>query len=205
MHIGITEALMAIIGLSSFVAWQRPKLMQSMLFNAYAIWHKKEWWRLLSAALVHVDFAHLFFNLFTLFFFGRLVEDAFLFLFPGKASLMYLLLFGCSVAGSQLPNLFRHAHNPSYYAAGASGGVVGVLFAAIVLFPRKKLFFLFIPVPVPAIWFAVGFLFYSYWAARRNQGHIDHYAHLFGGLIGMAFTFLLVEHAWQAFWYKMLR
>ena len=48
-----------------------------LVFNAYSVWHRKEWYKLFSYGLVHGGWGHLFFNMLTLFFFGRVVEQYF--------------------------------------------------------------------------------------------------------------------------------
>jgi rhomboid protease GluP len=75
-----------------------------------------EWWRLLSAGLLHGDLAHLLFNGFAWMGLGRLAEAVF-----GAART--LLVFLASVLGG---NLLSQAGDASL-SIGASGGVFGVM------------------------------------------------------------------------------
>ena len=71
---------------------------------------------------------------------------------------------------------------------GASGAISAVLFAAIVYYPTMSLYMFFIPIPIPAALFGVGYLVYSWWSARQNRGRINHDAHFGGALSGLAFV-----------------
>ena len=47
----------------------------ALLFNAYRVWHGKQWYRMFSYGLVHAGWGHLIFNMLTLVFFGAVVEQ----------------------------------------------------------------------------------------------------------------------------------
>ena len=72
-----------------------------------------------------------------------------------------------------------------------------MLFASIVYFPRQSIMIMPIPLPIPAPLFAVGYLFYSFYAARQQRGRINHEAHFDGALAGLAFVAVTDPHAWQ--------
>jgi membrane associated rhomboid family serine protease len=45
-----------------------------------------------------------------------------------------------------------------------------------------------IPIPIPAVLFAVGYVAYSYWASKHSRNRINHDAHLCGALSGLVFV-----------------
>ncbi len=139
--------------------------------------------RMVTSGFLHVDIAHLFFNMFTLYFFANVVINWF---GPGKFIGIYFISL---IAGSLLA-LFFHTKEPYYSAVGASGAVTGILYAAILLQPDMDLFLMFIPIPIPAYVLGIGYLLYSIYGMKSRLGNIGHTAH-FGGAIGGYLTTLL--------------
>jgi membrane associated rhomboid family serine protease len=132
--------------------------------------------RMLTSGFLHVDITHLFFNMFTLYFFANVVIYHF-------SSAKFLLIYLISLLAGSLLALFFHKDEPYYSAVGASGAVTGILYAAILLQPDMQLGIMFIPIPVPAYVFGIGYLLYSIYGMKSRLGNIGHTAH-FGGAIG---------------------
>ena len=59
----------------------------------------------------------------------------------------------------------------------------GVIYASILLYPEMSLYFFFIPIPIPAYIFGIGYLLYSIYGMKKQVGNIGHDAH-FGGAVG---------------------
>ena len=66
-------AVIAITVIISLAGFQNVSVFEKYKFNVSAIKYKKEYIRLLSAGFLHADWGHLFFNMFTLYFFGPIV------------------------------------------------------------------------------------------------------------------------------------
>ena len=132
--------------------------------------------RMVSSAFLHADIGHLAFNMLTLYFFAPVVYG---YLGDFSFGLIYL---GSLVFGSLL-TLYFHANDYSYRAIGASGAVTGVLYSAILLQPDMNLYLFFIPIPIPAYIFGIGYLLYSIYGMKTKRDNIGHTAH-FGGAIG---------------------
>lgn len=132
--------------------------------------------RMITSAFLHVDIAHLAFNMLTLYFFAPSVIA-----FLGVPSFL-MVYFGSLLCGSLLTLQF-HKDEYHYRAVGASGAVTGILYAAILLRPDMNLFLFFIPIPIPAYIFGIGYLLYSIYGMKSRNDNIGHTAH-FGGAIG---------------------
>ncbi len=141
--------------------------------------------RMVTSGFLHVDMAHLFFNLFTLYFFADVVITWF-------GPLIFVGIYFVSLIGGSLLALFFHKNEPQYSAVGASGAVTGILYAAILLQPDMRLGLMFIPIPVPAYVVGIGYLLYSIYGMKKRLGNIGHTAH-FGGAIGGYVTTLLFK------------
>ncbi|NJB35723.1 MULTISPECIES: rhomboid family intramembrane serine protease [Flavobacteriaceae] len=139
--------------------------------------------RMLTSGFLHVDIPHLFFNMFTLYFFSDVIIN-----WLGYPK-FFIVYFVSLLAGSLLA-LFFHRDEPYYSAVGASGAVTGVLYAAILLQPNMRLGFFFIPIPLPAYVIGIAYLLYSIYGMKSRLGNIGHTAH-FGGAIGGYVTTLL--------------
>lgn len=141
--------------------------------------------RMITSGFLHVDWAHLFFNMFTLYFFADVVISWF---GPGK----FIGIYFISLLAGSLLALFFHKNEPYYSAVGASGAVTGILYSAILLQPGMDLILFFIPIPIPAYIVGIGYLLYSIYGMRNRLGNIGHTAH-FGGAIGGYFITLLFK------------
>ena len=143
--------------------------------------------RMLTSGFLHADIGHLFFNMFTLYMFAPVVTNYF-----GTASFL-LIYIGSLVFGSLL-TLMMHKNDYNYRAIGASGAVTGVLYSAILIEPSMSLYLFFIPIPIPAYIFGIGYLLYSIYGMKAKNDNIGHTAH-FGGAIGGYLITLLKEPA----------
>lgn len=165
--------------------------IHGLKFNAYAIWHRRQWYRMLTYGLVHGGWGHLIFNMLTLWFFGPLVEDGFAALFGEVGGpVVFASMYVSALAVSTVGDLLKYRNDPYYNAVGASGAVSAVLFAAILFQPRMGIFIMFIPIPVPAWLFAPLYLVYCVYMARRNVDNIGHSAHFWGAVYGLVFPIL---------------
>ncbi len=77
---------------------------------------------------------------------------------------------------------------------GASGCLFGLLLAYGVMFPNAELMMMFIPVPIKAKWFVIGYGAIELMLAFRNSptDNVAHFAHL-GGMI---FGYIIIKY-WQ--------
>lgn len=163
------NVIASIKGFNDFNFFERYK------FQIGAI-QRGEYIRTVTSGFLHVDVTHLLFNMITLYFFAPLVINNF-------GSAKFLLIYLVSLlAGSFLAMAF-HKDEYHYSAVGASGAVTGILYSAILLQPGMKLFLFFIPIPIPAYIFGIGYLLYSIYGMKNRLGNIGHTAH-FGGAVG---------------------
>ncbi len=141
--------------------------------------------RMISSGFLHADLGHLFFNMFTLYMFAPVVIG-----YLGDFS--FVLVYAASLVFGSLLTLYFHKNDYNYRAIGASGAVTGVLYSAILMQPDMSLFLFFIPIPIPAFLFGIGYLLYSIYGMKAKNDNIGHTAH-FGGAIGGFFITLLKQ------------
>lgn len=172
-----TVAIIVVTCLCSLVGFSDPGFRERFIFAPTEILACKQYYRLFTSALLHLDLNHLFLNMLTLYLFGRTLE-----LFFGPVQFMTIYL--AAIIGGDLLSLWLHRHH-EYRSLGASGGVCGVIFSYIFLFPGAGVQFFFIPVTIPGWLYAIGYLLYSFFALKRGTDNIGHDAHIGGSIIGL--------------------
>lgn len=171
--------LLVVIGTAifSFRAFSRPYLIERFLFDIEGILKYKQYYRIVTGALLHGSMPHLLFNMFSLFSFGSAIEEV-------CGPLQFLVIYLAGIVGGSLLALIVHRKH-QYRALGASGGVCGVIFACIFLLPGISVQMFFVPIDIPSHVFAVLFIIFSFLALRGQIGNIGHDAHLGGAIIGL--------------------
>ena len=186
MHISITIVIIVINVIISLVAFQDEEAFYKLSFWPEKVWHDKEWIRILSGGFLHVNMTHLFFNMFSLFFFGPFVEAYFLMEFGAAGHTAYIVFYLLAIVVANIPDLSQHKDDPYFRAVGASGAVSAVIFAAILFDPTNELrIYMFIP--IPAFLFGILYLIYSAYMAKNQSDNIGHLAHFSGAIFGIAF------------------
>ncbi|WP_299249140.1 rhomboid family intramembrane serine protease [uncultured Aquimarina sp.] len=168
----LANVLISLKGLNDFSFFERYK------FNIGGI-RRGEQLRMLASGFLHVDIMHLFFNMFTLYFFAPDVIE-------NLGNVQFLIIYFGSLLLGNLFSLFFHKDEYHYSAVGASGAVSGVLYSSILIFPEKKLYFAFLPFEnfgIKGYLFGVAYLLYSIYGMKNRTGNIGHDAH-FGGAVG---------------------
>lgn len=170
--------IIVITCVTSYIGFQKPELFHKYKFEVGAIQRKKEYIRLLSSGFLHADFMHLFFNMYTLYIFAPIA-------LIGFHVYGFLIIYLGSIICGNLFCLYHYRKVPFYSAIGASGGVSGILFAAVALAPNDI-----------RIWFIPGFAFgalyfgYSVYMMLnpRMNDNIGHAAHLGGAFFGLVYA-----------------
>ncbi|CTP83651.1 rhomboid family intramembrane serine protease [Xanthomonas translucens pv. arrhenatheri] len=189
--------LIVLTVLLSWAAFNNRKLLDRLILWPPAIDRHKQYDRLLTHGFIHADFPHLLFNMVTLYFFGgpieRLMERL------TGSLLTYPLFYLAALVVAILPSYLKNQKNPNYFSLGASGAVSAVLFAYILLAPWTGIYFFFIPIPIPAILYALFYVGYSIWMDRRGGDNINHSAHLAGAAFGVMFLLIMEPSVLQHF------
>jgi membrane associated rhomboid family serine protease len=191
-------AILAATVLVSLAGFASQPLLARCLFRPYWFAPQRQYWTLISSGLVHANLTHLLFNGLSYWFFALPLQRA---IGQGRFVALYFLGLVLSNGGTWI----KHRREPGYATLGASGAVTAVLFAAIVYYPRSSIALMLIPVPIPAPLFAVLYLAFTYYSARRARGPINHDAHLDGALVGLAFVALTDPLAWARAWQLLIR
>ena len=137
-------------------------------------------YQILTSMFVHANFLHIFFNMFGLVIFGRILESVW------GSKRMFILYFvsGFGAAGLQLlVNYLMHITAPMI---GASGAIFGLLAAFALLFPNVELMLIFLPIPIKAKYFVPAYAIITLvlGVSHIRGDNIAHFAHLGGAIFG---------------------
>ena len=149
-------------------------------------------WQLVTYMFMHGGFGHLFFNMYTLFIFGSVLENVW-------GTKKFLTFYFVTGIGAALVNIGVQYLTGSFaLTVGASGAIYGILMGYAMLYPDSTLTLLFPPVSMKAKWFVLIFAGIELLLGISNNpaDNVAHFAHL-GGLV---FAFLLLM-----FWKKRRR
>lgn len=170
--------------ITSIYAFNDHQLYGKFMMHPYTVSKGKKLYTFITSGLIHADWMHLFFNMFTFYFFAFRLE---LMIGHWQFGLLYFL----SLILSDIPTVIKHRNDFWYNSLGASGAISAILFSYILFEPMNLIGVMFIP--MPAIVFAVLYLAYSWYMAKNAKDNIGHDAHFFGAITGLIFTVIFVS------------
>ena len=193
----VVYIVIALTAIVSYKGFSDRVFFEKYMLRVGSVLNGKEYVRVVSSGFLHADWTHLFFNMFTLYFFGPEVLAH-----AGIANFL-IIYFGSMVFGS-LMAIYFNRKDWRYSAIGASGAVSGIIFSSIILFPGMSLYILPIPFPIPGWLFGIGYVLYSIYGMKKQLGNIGHGAHLGGGVAGILITILLMPSVLSESWMTIL-
>lgn len=160
-------------GFNDFSFFERYKL------NVNGVINHKQYDRIITSSFLHADMSHLIFNMISLYFFAPIVISF-------TSEITFIIIYFLSVIGGSFFSIINNRKHLNYSAIGASGGVTGVIFASICIFPKMKIGFIFLPfIDLQAWIFAIAYLIYSIYGMKNQLGNIGHEAHIGGAILGI--------------------
>jgi len=145
-------------------------------------------YQFITYMFMHGNLMHIFFNMYAVFMFGGILENV----WGPKRFLSYYIFTGLGAAVTQLVVYWYQYKgytgqelNP-LVVIGASGSLFGLLLAFGMLFPNSELMLMFIPIPIKAKYFVLGYGLLELFSGISNNALDDvaHFAHLGGMLFG---------------------
>jgi membrane associated rhomboid family serine protease len=183
--VSVTVGIVILTCLISIAAFNSSKIIDELIFWPPAISMRHQYYRFITCGLIHADFIHLLFNMFTLYFFGQGLEV----LYRGELGLQpyyYPILYITALIASNIPSYLKRKDDYNYRSLGASGAVCAVMFAVILIRPWEQV--RVYGIPMPSILYAALFLAFSVYMSKRGGDNVNHDAHLWGSAYGVLFT-----------------
>ena len=180
----VASAIFAITLAISLLAFNSDELYERFILHPYSVAQGKRVYTLVTSGLIHKDLSHLFFNMFSYYFFAFNLERAI-------GHWQFALLYIASLILSDMPTVVKHKNDYWYHSLGASGAISAVVFSQILFSPMDGMYIVLIPIPIPAIVFGALYLIYCAYASRRGMDNINHDAHFYGAICGIIITISL--------------
>lgn len=188
----------------SIAALGNDKLYLRLLLNPYQAIHRKEYWRFISSGFIHNGYIHLGLNMFTFFFFGRVVEEIFdQIMGNDRGTWLFIIFYISALVLSDLPVAIKQKDNPGYNSLGASGAVSAVVFCSILFFPLNKIC-LYGLLCLPGFILGIIYIVYSYQQGKNALDNVNHEAHLYGAIYGVIFGLIVYPDAGGLFIQQIL-
>ena len=166
-------------------------------------------YQIFTHMFTHAGITHIFFNMFSLWMFGRMLEN----IWGPKKFLLFYLVCGIGSAVAHMivayfeykpilealefakatgqTEYVEHLQTFAGYAVGASGAVMGVLVGFAYLFPNTELMLLFPPIPIKAKWLILALVAFDLFGGLgKTSDGIAHWAHLGGAAMGFILVFI---------------
>ena len=134
--------LFYMIGKDKDLLWYHAVTNLAMPYDPQELLYKP--WTLLTHFIFHAEFGHLFWNMITLYFFGRIFSE-----YAGNSRILSVFVYGalCGAALSFLCYLFipsLQRIEPASCMLGASGGIMAIVVGAATLVPNLQVGLMFI-------------------------------------------------------------
>lgn len=152
-------------------------------------------YQIVTHMFLHGSVGHIFFNMFGLYMFGRVLESVL------GSKKFFILYFLSGMGAALLQLLIYYLQDAPAIMIGASGAIFGVLAAFAMMFPNVELMLIFLPIPIKAKYFVpVYAVLELYFGIANFRGdNIAHFAHLGGAVVG--FILILI---WKRKQFKMM-
>jgi membrane associated rhomboid family serine protease len=170
---------------TSIYAFNDHVLYGKFMLHPYSVYRKNKVYTLITSGLIHSGWPHLFFNMFTFFFFAFRLEETI-------GSWQFATIYFFSLVLSDIPSVMKHKNDFWYNSLGASGAISGVLFSFIMFYPMSKIYIFFIPIGIPAVLFGILYLIYCAYMSKSSRDNINHDAHFYGAITGIVITIIIV-------------
>jgi len=190
LHYGyLTYGITILTCLVSLLGFRNIRLIERLKFQSALVYEQGQYYRILTTGLVHADAGHLFFNMISLFSIGVGTEYDFNRVFGVNGPGLFVALYLLALIAADLPKLIRRRHERIGSSVGASGAVVGLLSALVIIDPSVMIWGV-----VPGRLFLLGFVVVSYYLAKKGTSRIDHMAHIYGAIFGLIFIVAVGEY-----------
>ena len=191
--LGNTPTVTRTLIIINIIVFAFTLLNKNFMYGAFALYYPSSpnfhWWQYITHMFMHGGWWHIFFNMYSLYLFGSIVER----MMGPKKFLWFYLLCGFGAAAMHLGAEYLEVASGkaalssviSVPTVGASGAIYGLLIAYALMFPQQRLTLIFPPITLKArTWVLMFAAIELFTGVRGVADGVAHFAHLGGMLIG---------------------
>lgn len=183
--------------ITTLLAFSNEELYGKFMMHPYSVYRRRNVYTLITSGFIHKDWMHLFFNMFSFYFFAFNLERT---IGHWQFGVLYLV----SMVLSDLPSVAKHREDFWYNSLGASGAISAVVFGYILFFPMTGMYIMPIPFEIKAIFFGPLYLIYCSYASKYSRDNVNHDAHFFGALSGIMITIAMYPKVVPLFLHQII-
>lgn len=186
----VTFVLLLLMVTTSIYALRNKTAYYRLLLHPYSISKKNQYYRLFTSDFVHNDLMHLVLNGLMLYVFGANLEE-FLNNRSAWGSLQLLVIYMVSLLTGTIITTIRHRNDFYYSSAGASGSILGCMFAFILVDHSYVPLYLPVIGGVNNLYSGLIYIALLIFYQKKQGSSINHELHILGALGGIMATLIM--------------
>ncbi len=187
----ITYFLISINVIITYLAWKKPIIQDNLISTGPSIVTSRQWYRTISSSFLHLNWTHLFWNMFALYNFGPILEGQFQTYFGNYWFVYFGIFYFSSAVLSDLPSIIKHKNDAEYSTLGASGAISAVIAAAVIIDLNLEL--VVYGIPMKGWIYLVIYLAVSIFLSKRGKQDINHSAHISGAAAAVLLAIIIAH------------
>jgi membrane associated rhomboid family serine protease len=190
----VTFFLMVIVFIVSLKGFFRPNFFMKLVLHPYSIFYERQYYRLITADLVHNDLLHLVVNEIMMYGICSNLEEDLRLQAPHGSMLFLVIYLSSCLTGAMITSMLNRGRF-EYSSAGGSGSLLGCMMSLMLLKPNQVAIYLPMHHALNNKYTALLVIaLLVYYQIKSGNNRISYEVHFFGAIGGILITLILFPH-----------